>query len=164
MMALGAYFEVPAPSFVSITSDPVSPIWPVGSDVTLTCTVELDPAVNVPVTVHTMWTGPNGFMAVDNISQPLMESTGTVLATYTSTTMISSFGRDQSGVYECTATVSSTSLFIDSNSQLGMARLTVGKTIASVFIVKVCARNYYSCAHISLSNRSLSRLQWNFLS
>ena len=122
MMALCAFSEVPAPILVSVTSDKVSPIRPVGSDVTLTCTVELDPAVNVPVTVNTVWAGPNGFMAVNMLPQPLMGST----TTYTSTTMVTSFGRDQSGVYNCAATVSSIPLFIDSNSHLGMARITVG--------------------------------------
>ena len=48
--------------------------------------------------------------------------------TYTSTAMVSSFGRDQSGVYTCTATVSSASSFItDSGSQSGTAIVTVGK-------------------------------------
>ena len=42
--------------------------------------------------------------------------------------MVSSFGRDQSGVYNCTATVSSTSSFItDSDPQFRTARVTVGR-------------------------------------
>ena len=35
-------------------------------NVTLICTVELSPAVDVPVTVSTVWTGPAGFL-VDNV-------------------------------------------------------------------------------------------------
>ena len=111
------------PMIVAISSDPVSPIRPVGSNVTLTCTVELSPAVDVPVTVNTVWTGPDGFMTT-NTAQPVMGST----ITYTSTTMVNSFGGDQSGVYNCMATVSSSSSFLTgSGSQSGTARVTVGK-------------------------------------
>ena len=111
-----------------MTSDPASSICirPVGSDVTLTCTVELtmSPAMDVPVTVNTVWTGPDRFM-VTNTAQPVMGST----TTYTSTAMVTSFGRDQSGVYTCTANVSSTSslLTIGSGSQSVSVRVTVGK-------------------------------------
>ena len=93
----------------------------VGSAVTLTCTVTLSLAVN-DVTVNTVWTGPDGFM-ITNTAQPVMGST----TTYTSSAMVSSFGRDQSGVYTCTATVSSTSSFLTNSSQMsGTARVTVG--------------------------------------
>ena len=47
---------------VIVTSDPVSPIKPFECpNITLTCTVELSPAVDVQVTVNTVWTGPAGF-------------------------------------------------------------------------------------------------------
>ena len=111
---------VPVPTSVVITSDPVSPIRPVGSNVILTCTVELSPVVDVPVTVNTEWTGPDGVTL--SSTTPVMES----LTRYTSTVMVSSFGRDQSGNYTCTATVSSTSSFLtDSGSQSETARITV---------------------------------------
>ena len=100
-----------------------SPIRPVGSNVTLNCTVELSPAVDVPVTVSTVWTGPDGFVTT-NTAQPVMGST----TTYISTAMVSSFGRDQSGQYICTVTVSSTSFILSSSSQSGTARVTTGKT------------------------------------
>ena len=121
-MKCSTYFQlyfsiilVPAPS-VTVNSDPVSPIQPVGFAINLTCTVELSTAVNVPVTVSTLWTGPDGFMTT-NTAQPVMGST----TTYTSTAIVSSFRRDQSGVYTCTATISSTSSFLSSNSQSGTA-------------------------------------------
>ena len=104
-----------------VSSDPVSPVQPVGSDVTLTCTVELSPAVDVPVTVITVWAGLDGFMTT-NTAQPVMGSS----TTYISTAIVSSFGRDQSGVYTCTATVSSTSPFISSSMESMSARFTVG--------------------------------------
>ena len=56
------YFFSHCISIVSIsvyaTSHPVRIIRPIGSNVTLTCTVELSPVVDVPVTVNTVWTGP----------------------------------------------------------------------------------------------------------
>ena len=54
--------RLPVPSSVRVTSDQTNPLamWPIGS-VTLTCTVELSPSVDVPVTVNTAWTGPAGF-------------------------------------------------------------------------------------------------------
>ena len=108
---------------MTVSSDPDSPIRPVESDVTVTCTVELSPAVDVPVTVNTVWTGPYGFMTT-NTAQPVMGST----TTYTSTAMVSSFGRDQSGDYTCTATVNSNSSFvISSGSQFDTANLIVGE-------------------------------------
>ena len=84
----------------------------------------MSPAMDVPVTVNTVWTGPDRFM-VTNTAQPVMGST----TTYTSTAMVTSFGRDQSGVYTCTANVSSTSslLTIGSGSQSVSVRVTVGK-------------------------------------
>ena len=113
---------VPAPTSVSITSIPASPIRPVGSAVTLSCTVMLSPAVDVSVTVTTVWTGPAGFMTTTT-AQPVMSSN----TTYTSTTMVSSFGRDQSGVYTCMATISSTSSFIHSSIVSASTRVTVGE-------------------------------------
>ena len=112
----------PTPNSVNITSIPPSPIRPVGSAVTLTCTVVLSPAVDVSVTVNTVWTGPDGLMTTTT-AQPVIGST----TIYASTAMVSSFGRDQSGVYICMATVISTSSFIlYSNSYHGAARVSIG--------------------------------------
>ena len=74
------------------------------------------------LTVNTVWTGPNGFSK--NGMAQRMGST----ANYTSTAMVSSFGRDQSGDYTCTATVRPTSSFLtSSSSNSGQERVTVGK-------------------------------------
>ena len=90
--------------------------------VTLTCTVELSPAVDVPLTVNTVWTGPAGF-STTNTAQAMAEST----TTYTSTAMVSSFGRNESGNYSCVANVSSMSQFLfDSDEQITTSRVTVG--------------------------------------
>ena len=102
--------------------DKPSPIRPIGSTLTLTCTVELSPLVDIPVTVNTVWTGPAGFIA-NNTAHPVMGST----TTYTSIAMVRSFGREQSGVYSCNATAESMSSFISSSTQqTGAIRSTTG--------------------------------------
>ena len=112
------FLSVPSPISVTVTSVPLSPIRPVGSAVTMTCAVELSSMVDIPVTVVTEWTGPAGF----NIEQPV--SVG-----YTSTALISPFGRNNSGIYTCRATVSSTSpnQFVRDSVKSSSARVTVGK-------------------------------------
>ena len=91
----------------------------------MTCNVELSPLVNVPVNVTTMWTGPAGFMTT-NTAQPVVGST----TNYTSTVVVDSFGRNESGIYSCSATASTTSPFHrDSASTSGTARISVGKAI-----------------------------------
>ena len=98
------------------------PIWPIGSNVTLICTVELSPAVDVAVTVNTVWTGPAGF-STTNTAQPVMGSN----TTYTSTAIVRSFGREQSGNYTCRATLTFESSFIEaSGPKSGIAFITTG--------------------------------------
>ena len=122
MMSLSCC-AVPAPTSVSVTSNVPNPIRPVGSTVTLICTVFLAEYVD-GLTVNTDWTGPNGFS--ENGMAQHMGST----STYTSTAMVSSFGRDQSGNYTCTATVSSTSSFLSTSTSLSdIARVRTGKRI-----------------------------------
>ena len=65
-------YTVPIPRVVSISHSPVN----VGSAVILTCTVELSQAVDIPVTVNTVWTGPAGLM-ITNTAQPDMGRTST---------------------------------------------------------------------------------------
>ena len=113
---------VPTPTFVTVTSDQLNPIRPVGSTVTLTCTVVLAEYVE-GLTVNTEWTGPNGF-SENGMAQRMGSTT-----TYTSTAMVNSFGRDQSGDYTCTATLSSTSSFLTNSTGSSSTRVTVGKAI-----------------------------------
>ena len=116
-------YIVPVPQSVIITSAPATPIRPIGSNVTLNCTVVLSPLVDVPVVVNTVWTGPDGFMTT-NTAQPVMGST----TTYTSTDVVMSFGREQSGNYTCRATVSSMSSSIsNSDSTSRTVRVSIGK-------------------------------------
>ena len=101
-------------------SDPVSPVQPFGSDATLACTVDLNNSsgiIDIPVVVNTEWTGPDGFSAEDSgLVQPAVGNTQQ--ATYTSTAIVSSFRREQSGVYTCIVTVDSlsSSYYLNSSS------------------------------------------------
>jgi hypothetical protein len=89
----------------------------------MTCTVELSSVVNIPVTVVTEWTGPDGFM-ITSTAQSIMNST----INYTRTVAVGSFGRDESGLYTCTATATTTSSFLrDSATNNGTATITVGE-------------------------------------
>ena len=106
---------------MTVISIPLSPIRPVGSAVTVTCAVKLSSMVDIPVSVVTEWTGPAGFMTT-NTAQP-------VSVDYASTAIISPFGRNNSGIYTCRATVSSASVnaFVRESVTSSSARITVGK-------------------------------------
>ena len=107
-------FPVPAPT-VNITSNPS--VISAGSSVTLTCTVELSPSVDVPVIVNTVWTGPDGYLTA-NTAQPVAGS----IILYRSAVVVMSFGRDQSGDYTCAATVSSSTIL---NSATSLSTITI---------------------------------------
>ena len=131
-------FPVAAPTSVNITSDPAnSPVRPIGSDINLTCIVELNLVENFSVTVNTVWTGPDGFMTT-NTAQPVMGNT----TTYTSTAMVNSLGINQSGVYNCTATVSiiHTNPLLSGGVMPGLKRVTVGENLHP-FVYE------YTCMH-----------------
>ena len=99
-----------------------NPIWPIGSNVTLTCTVELSSVVDVPVTVNTVWTGPAGFNTT-NTAQPVIDT----ITTYVSIVVVRSFGREQSGNYNCTATLTFESPFVvPSGPKSGSVTITTG--------------------------------------
>ena len=122
------------PLSIIVTSNKSNPIRPVGSDVTLSCAVELSPLVDVPVTVYTVWTGPDDFMTHSDTIQSIVNATN-----YTSTTMISPFGSDQSGNYTCTVTISSTSTLLTTSSGSAVAEVTVGKHhLYFVIIFSLC--------------------------
>ena len=70
------------------------------SSFTLTCTVELNPAVDVPVTVNTVWTGPDG-ANITSAARPERKS----FTLYTSVNTFHSVDSVDSGNYTCTASV-----------------------------------------------------------
>ena len=121
------FYAVPAPSFVILSSSTPNPVRPIGSAVTLTCTVqvELSQAVDVPMAINTVWTGPNGFTTTN--------TSWLVMSTYTSiAAVIYSFGRNESGMYTCAAalTASSTHIYLINGSiTSGSVQVTTGETL-----------------------------------
>ena len=107
---------------IRISTNQTNPLMirPIGSTVTLTCTADLDPAIDVPVTVNIQLSDPAG--------SPLSTTTPSVSgSTYTTAAIISSFGRSDSGVYNCSAVVSPSFLSISSQSET--LRVTTGEAI-----------------------------------
>ena len=110
--------SVPDPTSVSITPGIVI----AGSQATLTCVVELPLSVDVPVTVNTMWTGPDEVTLTPTNPVPAMMMS---LTRYTSTSMVDAA---RSGNYTCKATVTSSSQFIAGSGMMsGTTAIIVGK-------------------------------------
>ena len=107
-----------------LSSSIPNPIPPFGFNVTLTCTVELSPAVDVPVIVNTVLTTSEGFSNT-RTAQLVMGS----LTNYAVTFMIFSFGRSNSGFYTCGAAVSlvSNTHIINSSIVFHSVRVTTGE-------------------------------------
>lgn len=132
MYACVLYYDigaVPAPTSVILSSSTPNPVRPIGSTVNLICIVhmELGLAVDVPVMLTIKWTGPDGFTAT-NTSRPSMGGTA---ASNTSRVVFSSFGREQSGIYTCTAILSSSSTnlyLINTSTTPESIHVTTGKT------------------------------------
>ena len=131
-----------------VSSNILNPILPIGSPVALICTVYLSPAVDIPVTVNTVWTGPAGFM-VTNIAAVEINAT-----TYISITLIDSFGRNRFGNYTCAVTVSSryaNSFLSDSNLQSGTTMVAFGTYIYNLvyqLIPDFCFLNFRSTSGV----------------
>ena len=124
---------VPDPAMVTIASSLDSPIT-FGTDVALTCTVELSTDLaNVPsIGVAITWTGPSGMLS--SSSMPVMS--GTSPPTYTDTLMLSAVMSD--GTYTCQAmTISTSPYLLPSGSMSNDFMITVGKkiTLASFFLL-----------------------------
>ena len=105
-------FLVLAPSYVIIGSDKPSPIRPVGSNVTVTCTVGLQYSTvgdTVPLILTIHLSNPAGIV----LSTTMDSVSG---STYTSRATISSFKRAQSGVYTCEAILTSPSSYLSESS------------------------------------------------
>ena len=95
------YFSVPPP-LVAVKSSMSNPIRPIGSDVNLTCSIDLNAAVDVQVNVNVVWTAPDGIMVLRNHTAMLSEIENNTL---TSTAVVDSFVNFDSGYYTCIATV-----------------------------------------------------------
>ena len=124
---------VPPPSAVTVTASPNGTIF-TGSSLTLTCSIELSEAVNITVTVNTVWSGPPGTQFTTTTSV----ATRMTATTYTSTATISSVETSDSGEYTCTATVNSTS-----NSFVLASGGVTGSTSVNVGMYYAC--NVFCC-------------------
>ena len=115
--------SVPSPTAVTVTASPDGPFIVDGHPLSLTGTIKLSEAVNIAVTVNTVWSGPSGTQFTTTTSVASMVTA----TTYTSTATISSVETSDSGEYTCTATVSSTSPFLtDSENIQGIISTAVG--------------------------------------
>ena len=85
-----------------------------GSPTNLTCTVKLNPAVDVPVNVTTEWSGPERTMFLPNKIVPAVMMN---LTTYISTVTVDAA---RNGSYTCQATITS------GGTTSGSANITVG--------------------------------------
>ena len=118
---------VPPLMELSITSSPPSPIRPIGTGVIVNCSCDIGQSL------------PTRVLDIDIIvSISLRDPFGRLLATtiplvngsmYTSSAVISTFGRDQSGFYTCTASVRASSSFIVGIDTSKRTRVTTGKII-----------------------------------
>ena len=117
-------------SSVIITSDPLSPIIE-GTNVTLTCTVELSPAV-VESDLSLLMVDAQ----LSRDGTPLTLTGPTVAGTiFTYTIQLDSFGRNDSGNYTCIATVRPhphSTYIAPSNTLSHTVRVTTGKINLSI--------------------------------
>ena len=109
--------SVPAPTTVTVTP-PVGMII-AGSSPSLTCTVELDTAVDVPVNVSTEWSSPD---------MTTVSPTSSVMESLTRYTVMANVDAARSGSYTCQASIDSSSQFITGSGETsGSITITVGK-------------------------------------
>ena len=138
-------YTVPAPASVVVTSSDIT----AGDPATLNCTVEWVQAVTnsdlSAVVVDVQLSGPDGSLL--SLSGPNLSGT-----TFTYTTRVDSFGRNESGVYTCGASIRpkpSLSKFLTGPSQLsGSARVTAGIKL----YVPRSTLNFQCCAQNSVDN------------
>ena len=107
---------------MSVDSSPPSPIQSISTDVMVTCTVVLSSVSesNVPVTVGIQISSLNP--AVGQLTVTTSKSS----FTYSGSARISSFGRNKSGIYNCSVVLSSNFPFLRNNSQFITTRVTTG--------------------------------------
>ena len=86
-------------------------------NITLNCTIELDPAVNTAVMVTAMWTGPDGLITGSDFTMMLYESTLTL-----------NLDTAGSALYGCNATVTPIGTpFVMSNNGMDSETITIRK-------------------------------------
>ena len=147
-------FLVPTPEYIGISSNQTSPIQPIDSAISLTCTVELGPAVmDSDLSLLIVETQLSRDGTELNITDQKMTGT-TFIYTY----LIDSFGRNDSGNYNCTATVRplENSMYLIVGDPLSnTTRVTTGDPKFDINYCKFTAD--LKC----LVHRSFSLPQWN---
>ena len=120
---------------MTLSSNLPNPVRPIGYNVTLKCSVHI-PAVDIPLTLERVLTGPDEFMTTMNISQPIL---GSISMTHTTRVVISSFGREQSGSYTCTANLHLSSLstnhYLISSAEFDSMQVVIGETVAAIIFI-----------------------------
>ncbi|KAL5486487.1 hypothetical protein EMCRGX_G018974 [Ephydatia muelleri] len=138
---------IPSPRAV-ITSTSTLPAH-LGDNVNLTCDIQLDPSVDIPVTVVTTWFGPGGSLQddVDTMISPME---------YQSTLMLTSLKAEQAGNYTCSTKVNGTyvvPLTLNSITQVSIHVIS----ITSLSTPLVAGQNYtLYCNGSVLGNLSLT--------
>ena len=92
-------FAVPQPVTMEVISDIPNPILS-GTLLTLTCAVELSSAVDVPVTISTVWTAPDGSALTYN-NPPIR----LLFTHYISIVVLKDIELADSGDYTCTVDI-----------------------------------------------------------
>ena len=131
--SLSTSHAVPNPSSVTVTSNTPSPVR-VGSNVMVTCTVELGPAV-VDSELSLLMVDTKLSRDGSPLSLTVPTITGTTLAY---TIQFNSFERSDSGNYTCTATVTpqpSSTYLTGSGEMSGTARITTGTNSSEQLLV-----------------------------
>ena len=127
------HIVVPTPSFITLTSSAVNSIQVIGSDVILTCTVELNPAV---LGSEIFMLQVDAQLSRDGIRLAFTGPTVTG-TTFTYTTQLNSFQRSDFGNYTCTATIRPHPLTSTSTSLTGIDILSDTLTIQACKFVPV---------------------------
>ena len=104
-------------TMVNVTSDNTDFV--VGGDITFTCTIVVDSAVDTDVMVAAVWSGPDGALTGSNTTDP--DSDGT----YESTLTLTSLETINSGGYTCTAMASSDDTFVKASDHVLSDRLII---------------------------------------
>ena len=125
---------------VMLSSSTPNPVRPIGSAVALTCTVYYFPLqLDIPVFLNIevlKWGRVGGLLfhpkSVGNNSQLIMRGT----TTYNFTVVVSSFGRNQSGWYDCLATLHSAlnTTYIRGSAHGSFAVVTTGEILCIIII------------------------------
>lgn len=129
------FFIVPTPT-VTVRRTPNDSTLYAGTQVSLTCTIELNggAAVDTGVTVSTTWDGPSGVLTTGGrvtVSTPTIHG-----GYYESTLSITSLQSSDDGTYNCSAVVSpnTPSLYITESASLTVSsNFDVGEHMFSLF-------------------------------